>query len=257
MATRGSRSEKVKRIFYQFDVNHDGGLNREEMAALVVVVNPRGLTYEGLLRTYDDGAGDVDRDFDALGVELSLDEVKGASMASEASSSSIVDERVGESQKKQRTAAWAVSPNHGIAFDDTWKIVDDLEILVKRLKAKQAGSNGKSPSSSDPSSKCIPKSPKSSPNPTLRSFISLSIVAATSSSSLATEIEKAALRSRHPLRLNDQTPRHPIKIFVFERMLKAVESWWLSGRGLRSSPWWSGGRRRSSWWRSDTAIFDW
>ncbi|XP_004291819.1 PREDICTED: uncharacterized TPR repeat-containing protein At1g05150-like [Fragaria vesca subsp. vesca] len=170
MATRGSRSEKVKRIFYQFDVNHDGGLNREEMAALVVAVNPRvkfsdeqinaildevfrtygdfidgekGLTYEGLLRTYDDGAGDVDRDFDALGLELSLDEVKGASMASEASSSSIVDERVGESQKKQRTAAWAVSPNHGIVFDDTWKIVDDLEILVKRLKAKQAGSNGK------------------------------------------------------------------------------------------------------------------
>ncbi|KAL6134717.1 hypothetical protein ACLB2K_066945 [Fragaria x ananassa] len=100
MATRGSRSEKVKRIFYQFDVNHDGGLNREEMAALVVVVNPRvkfsdeqinaildevfqtygdfidgekGLTYEGLSRTYDDGAGDVDRDFDALGLELSLD----------------------------------------------------------------------------------------------------------------------------------------------------------------------------------------
>ncbi|KAL6194827.1 hypothetical protein ACLB2K_035902 [Fragaria x ananassa] len=148
MATRGSRSEKVKRIFYQFDVNHDGGLNREEMAALVVAVNPRvkfsdeqinAILDEGLLRTYDDGAGNVDRDFDALG----LDEVKGASMASEASSSSIVDERVGESQKKQRTAAWAVSPNHGIAFDDTWKIVDDLEILVKRLKAKQAGSNGK------------------------------------------------------------------------------------------------------------------
>ncbi|KAL6219435.1 hypothetical protein ACLB2K_007194 [Fragaria x ananassa] len=135
------------------------------MAALVVAVNPRvkfsdehinaildevfrtygdfidgekGLTYEVLLRTYDDGAGDVDCDFDALGLELSLDEVKGASMASEASSSSIVDERVGESQKKQRTAAWAVSPNHGIVFDDTWKIVDDLEILVKRLKAKQA-----------------------------------------------------------------------------------------------------------------------
>ena len=71
------------------------------MAALVVAVNPRvkfsdeqinvildedfqtygefidsenSLTYEGLLRTYDDGAGDVDRDFDALGLELNLDE---------------------------------------------------------------------------------------------------------------------------------------------------------------------------------------
>ncbi|KAJ0026301.1 hypothetical protein Pint_09064 [Pistacia integerrima] len=112
------------------------------MAALVVAVNPRvkfsdeqinaildevfrtygefidgekGLTFDGLLRTYDDGAGDVDRDFDALGLELNLDESKGVSMASEASSSSI-----------------------GIVFDDTWKIVDDLEILVKRLKAKQA-----------------------------------------------------------------------------------------------------------------------
>lgn len=38
----------------------------------------------------------------------------------------------------QRTAAWGVSPNHGIVFDDTWKIVDDLAILVKRLKANQA-----------------------------------------------------------------------------------------------------------------------
>ncbi|KAG2698458.1 hypothetical protein I3760_07G152100 [Carya illinoinensis] len=168
MATRGSRSEKVKRIFQQFDANRDGGLNREEMEALVVAVNPRvkfsdeqisaildevfrtydefidgdkGLTYEGLLRTYDDGAGDVDRDFDSLELELNLeDNIKGIS---EASSSSIAEERAIESQKKQRTAAWAVSPNHGIVFDDTWKIVDDLEILIKRLKAKQA-KDGKS-----------------------------------------------------------------------------------------------------------------
>lgn len=163
MATRGSRSEKVKKIFQQFDANHDGGLNREEMASLVVAVNPRvkfsdeqisaildevfrtygefidgekGLTYDGLLRTYDDGAGDVDRDFDALGLDLNSD--KGISLVSEASSSAIVDEGAVEAQKKQRTAAWAVSPNHGIVFDDTWKIVDDLEILIKRLKAKQA-----------------------------------------------------------------------------------------------------------------------
>ncbi|KAL5778136.1 hypothetical protein ACOSP7_011062 [Xanthoceras sorbifolium] len=165
MTTRGSRSEKVKRIFQQFDGNRDGGLNREEMAALVVAVNPRvkfsdeqinaildevfrtygefidgekGLTYDGLLRTYDDGAGDVDRDFDALGLELNSEDSMGVMVASEASSSSIVDERAIDSQKKQRTAAWAVSPNHGIVFDDTWKIVDDLEILVKRLKSKQA-----------------------------------------------------------------------------------------------------------------------
>ncbi|XP_010263891.1 PREDICTED: uncharacterized TPR repeat-containing protein At1g05150-like [Nelumbo nucifera] len=164
MASRGSRAEKVKRIFQQVDVNKDGGLNREEMASLVVAVNPRvkfsdeqinaildevfrtygefidgekGLSYEGLLRTYDDGAGDVDRDFDALGLDLNQEAAK-ASLPSEASSSSIADDRMVESNKKQRTAAWAASPNHGIVFDDTWKIVDDLEILVKRLKAKQA-----------------------------------------------------------------------------------------------------------------------
>ncbi|KAL0697322.1 hypothetical protein Bca4012_053444 [Brassica carinata] len=156
MANRGSRSEKVKRIFHQFDENRDGGLDREEMASLVVAVNPRvkfsdeqinaildevfrtyaefidpnkGLTYDGLLRTYDDGAGDVDRDFDALG--LAEEEVTKA--ASSSSSSIVADERAVEAQRKQRT----VSPNHGIVFDDTWKLVDDLEILVKRLKSKQ------------------------------------------------------------------------------------------------------------------------
>ncbi|KVH87614.1 uncharacterized TPR repeat-containing protein At1g05150-like [Cynara cardunculus var. scolymus] len=175
MATRGSRSEKVKRIFHQFDLNRDGGLNRQEMAALVVAVNPRvkfsneqisaildevfrtygdfidaatGLTYDGLLRTYDDGAGDVDRDFEALGLELKPDDddnnidnnEAAASMAfEEASTSSVVDERVKspEPQKQHRTATWAASPNHGIIFDDTWKLVDDLEILIKRLKTKQ------------------------------------------------------------------------------------------------------------------------
>ncbi|KAL6143379.1 hypothetical protein ACLB2K_054074 [Fragaria x ananassa] len=68
MATRGSRSEKVKRIFYQFDVNHDGGLNREEMAALVVAVNPRvkfsdeqiNAILDEVFRTYGDF---IDGDF--------------------------------------------------------------------------------------------------------------------------------------------------------------------------------------------------
>ena len=126
------------------------------MAALVVAVNPRvkfndeqinvildedfqtygefidgenSLTYKGLLRTYDDGTGDVDRDFDVLGLELNLDEAKGISKAL---LSSVVDERALslESQKKQRIVAWAILPNHGIVFDD-------MEILIKRLKSKQ------------------------------------------------------------------------------------------------------------------------
>ncbi|XP_024968918.1 uncharacterized TPR repeat-containing protein At1g05150-like isoform X2 [Cynara cardunculus var. scolymus] len=168
MATRGSRSEKVRRIFQQFDFNRDGGLNRDEMAALVVAVNPRvkfsdeqisaildevfrtysefidgetGLTYDGLLRTYDDGAGDVDRDFEALGLELKPDDDNEvtSSLALEEASTSSVMERASSAGPPQnrRTAAWAASPNHGIIFDDTWKLVDDLEILIKRLKAKQ------------------------------------------------------------------------------------------------------------------------
>ncbi|KAI3688859.1 hypothetical protein L2E82_46749 [Cichorium intybus] len=176
MTTRGSRSEKVKRIFQQFDLNRDGGLNREEMSALVVAVNPRvrfsdeqisaildevfrtygdfidtdkGLTFDGLLRTYDDGAGDVDRDFEALALEVKPDddndnnntnnELASSMPFEEASTSSVLKERVKspEPQKQQRTATWAASPNHGIIFDDTWKLVDDLEILIKRLKTKQ------------------------------------------------------------------------------------------------------------------------
>jgi hypothetical protein len=91
---RGSRAEKVKRIFECFDTNGDGGLDRNEMAALVVTVNPwvkfsedqisaiidevfrtyvefilpdgSSLPLSGLLRTYNDDDGDVDRDFVAL-----------------------------------------------------------------------------------------------------------------------------------------------------------------------------------------------
>nr|XP_043606536.1 uncharacterized TPR repeat-containing protein At1g05150-like [Erigeron canadensis] len=185
MATRGSRSEKVKRIFQQFDLNRDGGLNRDEMSALVVAVNPRvkfsneqisaildevfrtysdfidsekGLTYDGLLRTYDDGAGDVDRDFEALGLELKSNEDTGvnngavvdtgnvnevgSSSFKDNSNSIVVAEDKGKTTQKQphtqlRTANWAASPNHGIVFDDTWKLVDDLEVLIKRLKTKQ------------------------------------------------------------------------------------------------------------------------
>ncbi|KAI9123400.1 hypothetical protein K1719_004700 [Acacia pycnantha] len=43
METRGSGLEKVRQIFQQFDASHDGGLSREEMAALVVAVKPRSL----------------------------------------------------------------------------------------------------------------------------------------------------------------------------------------------------------------------
>ncbi|MQM00924.1 hypothetical protein Taro_033667 [Colocasia esculenta] len=202
VAGRGRRAEKVKKIFQRFDANGDGGLNREEMAALVVAVNPRvkfsdeqinaildevfrtyaefiqpgrGLTLDGLLRTYDDGAGDVDRDFEALGLVLSAAApsapqaaesssaavvAPGApgSMVFEAASSSVAPEECAASEVspadplqaklQQRTAAWAASPNHGIVFDETWKIVDDLEILIKRLRLQQMKKDAKVRSSS-------------------------------------------------------------------------------------------------------------
>ena len=96
MASKGSISEKVKRILQQFDTNRDGGLNRKEMTSLVV--------------DFDYGAGDIDHDFDALRLEFKLDDTNEISLASEALSSSITDESVAEFQKKQRTAVWAASP---------------------------------------------------------------------------------------------------------------------------------------------------
>jgi hypothetical protein len=39
---RGSRVEKVRRIFERFDTNGDGGLDRNKMATLIVAINPRG-----------------------------------------------------------------------------------------------------------------------------------------------------------------------------------------------------------------------
>ncbi|KAG6399324.1 hypothetical protein SASPL_140800 [Salvia splendens] len=93
----------------------------------------KGLTFDGLLRTYDDG--DVDRDFEALSLELKASEEDKIKASEEAASSSSV---VMEPHKKQRTAAWAVSPNHNIVFDDTWNLVDDLEGLINRELGPQS-----------------------------------------------------------------------------------------------------------------------
>ncbi|KAF9602146.1 hypothetical protein IFM89_025313 [Coptis chinensis] len=156
------RVEKVKKIFQKFDKNKDGGLNTKEMSSLVISVNPRvqfsdeqitaileevfrtyhefidvnkGLSFEGLLRTYDDGAGDVDRDFDALELKLDVQDLSGTGQAS--SSSSLVNEdcvTVAEQPKKYK---WGVSPDQEVVFGSTRKIVEELEILIKRLKGKQ------------------------------------------------------------------------------------------------------------------------
>lgn len=175
------RAQKVQGIFKQFDRNQDGCLNRQEMAALVIAVNPRvkfskeqieaildevfrtygefidglkGLSFDGLLRTYDDGAGDVDRDFDALGLQLHYAEEEVAGIPEPSTSplgessvaglsafpnvTSIADES--SSQVPRRSSkligAWARSPNHGIVCDDTWKLIEDLELLLKRVATK-------------------------------------------------------------------------------------------------------------------------
>jgi tetratricopeptide (TPR) repeat protein len=196
-AGRGSRTEKVRRIFERFDVNGDGGLDRDEMVALVVAVNPRvrfsedqisaildevfrtyaefilpdgrGLSLPGLLRTYDDGAGDVDRDFLALSLppvdsDASSPEIApGDATASPppSAAASLLDDHArplgaggaapsASSRAASAAPAWAASPNHGIAFDSSWSLLDDLEILVKRLRSKQQrkgsidGGNGNS-----------------------------------------------------------------------------------------------------------------
>ncbi|MCO5601841.1 hypothetical protein L7F22_055966 [Adiantum nelumboides] len=164
------RVQKVGRIFKRFDANEDGRLNREEMAALVIAVNPRvkfseeqigaildevfrtysdyiqgegGLSFEGLLRTYDDGAGDVDRDFDALRLQLDGSDGTDAAFALPPSSSSIVDERERADptpplRRKQNVAPWALSPNNGILHDNTWRLVEDLQIIIRRLETKYA-----------------------------------------------------------------------------------------------------------------------
>lgn len=187
-AGRGARAEKVGRIFERFDANGDGGLDRDEMAALVVAVNPRvkfsedqisaildevfrtyaefilprgrGLSLPGLLRTYDDGAGDVDRDFLALSLpplesgesspEIAAGDPAAASSppSGAAAAASLLDDHIkplgaagGAPSSSSRAAAaapaWATSPSHGIAFDSSWALLDDLEILVKRLRSKQ------------------------------------------------------------------------------------------------------------------------
>ncbi|KAF7041997.1 hypothetical protein CFC21_051702 [Triticum aestivum] len=187
-AGRGARAEKVRRIFERFDANGDGGLDRAEMAKLVVAVNPRvkfsddqisaildevfrtyaefilpggqGLSLTGLLRTYDDGAGDVDRDFLALSLpavdsDASSPEIGPGDAAASSSptsgaavAASLLDDHLkplgiggtgpsSSSRAAVAAPAWATSPSHGIAFDSSWALLDDLEILVKRLRSKQ------------------------------------------------------------------------------------------------------------------------
>ncbi|XP_078444279.1 putative TPR repeat-containing protein At1g05150 [Wolffia australiana] len=168
-------AEKVRRIFQRFDGNGDGGLDRGEMAALVVAVNPRvkfsepqinaildevfrtyagfisperGLTLNGLLRTYEDGAGDVDRDFDAL--RLSLDDpplsvTSSVDLGPSSPAIALVDRPSAathdtELRPPRRPAS---SPGDGAQFRGTWQLVEDLQGLIRKLRLQQLKKNAK------------------------------------------------------------------------------------------------------------------
>ncbi|KAJ7209968.1 hypothetical protein O6H91_Y479700 [Diphasiastrum complanatum] len=124
----------------------------------------KGLRLDGLLRTYDDGAGDVDRDYRALGMDLGSDsaseeeeeEVReeesrdGVASGRKEDAISIMNESPGFGPTKwqQSVGSWAVSPNNGIVYNDTWRLIEDLEILLRRVavkleaKRKAAGKEG-------------------------------------------------------------------------------------------------------------------
>ncbi|KAJ0972027.1 hypothetical protein J5N97_019986 [Dioscorea zingiberensis] len=156
MAAGSTRIEKVRRIFERFDLNGDGGLDRSEMAALVAAVNPSvpftpdqlssivdevfrsysdfvsdpqaGLSLPGLLRTYDDGAGDLDRDLAALNL----------------SEHPCPNPNPNPTPSPTSFPSWISSPNQGITHESTLKTIRDLETLIRtRLRSSTRSRNPK------------------------------------------------------------------------------------------------------------------
>ena len=121
-----------------------------------------GLSFDGLLQTYDDGAGDVDRDFDALNLEpiketSEEEDDDVASLEGTSRTSSLPSKRSGVistpgddrnhtsvSKRKKSVGSWAGLPRNGIAYDDTWCLVEDFEIIIRRIEAKMDAKNRKS-----------------------------------------------------------------------------------------------------------------
>lgn len=154
-----TRIDKVRLIFERFDANCDGGLDRTEMSALIGSVNPTvkfgpdqiaavldevfcsyanfiddpaaGLSFAGLLRTYEDGAGNIDRDFAALGFQVPLFQ---STLSSPRSSSANHQTTLSRTlaPNPEVSPAWTASPNHGIDYWETWKIIEELEMLIRK-----------------------------------------------------------------------------------------------------------------------------
>lgn len=77
----------------------------------------KGLTLEGLRRTYDDGAGNVDHDFEALKLQLPPQELNATSAAPT------------DIHKPPPVPA-----KGGFAFESTRVLIEDLEILLRRYE---------------------------------------------------------------------------------------------------------------------------
>ncbi|PKU76137.1 putative TPR repeat-containing protein [Dendrobium catenatum] len=148
-----TRRQKVRAIFERVDLNGDGGLDRSELAALVVAVNPTlqftsdqissiidvvfgsysdfigdlssGLSLDGLFQTYADGAGDLDRDFAALCLSKENPD--------------MISTLSNRYRYPKLAPTWLSSPNHGVTHDSTWKVIEELEIAIRaKIRARAA-----------------------------------------------------------------------------------------------------------------------
>ncbi|XP_020575732.1 uncharacterized TPR repeat-containing protein At2g32450-like [Phalaenopsis equestris] len=146
-----TRRQKVRSIFERFDLNGDGGLDRSELAALVAAVNPAlhftgdqissivdvvfrsycdfnadsssGLSLDGLCQTYADGAGDLDRDFAALFLSNENPDVFNSSLST--------------NRYLQLSLTWLSSPNHGVKYGSTWKVIEEVENAIRaKIRAR-------------------------------------------------------------------------------------------------------------------------
>ncbi|KAH7284042.1 hypothetical protein KP509_34G037500 [Ceratopteris richardii] len=167
--------QKVRKIFTHFDTNGDGGLSREEMTSLVVAVNPHvqfsaqqveaildevftayhafirdpeGLSFDGLVRTYEDGAGDIDRDFEALSLSLDTDNISTAI----ASGVFITDQRADAAHLARRTNHKSPCAPSDIVYDSSKLLLQELLIIIRRLEAKLGTLTGKHGDRNSPSS---------------------------------------------------------------------------------------------------------
>lgn len=163
------RVRKVTKIFSKFDANRDEHLSREEMAALVVAVNPKvdfnedqiaaildeifrtygdyiygdkGLSFDGLLQTYHDGAGDIDRDFNALGLELDKENEVSTKEGPNVSLVDVVSLANESSRRTEAVGSWAESPTNGIVYDSTWELIEELGVQIRELEAKMDKKDG-------------------------------------------------------------------------------------------------------------------